>query len=298
LAQYYLPGRVSAADDVYANVTGTALGALIGTVAAGSFRWAPIRAIAADRAAALLLALWLGYRLYPYVPTIDLHKYWEALKPVILHPRPALYDLFRYAAIWLTIGSLLEALAGPRPTKLLIPLFFAGVLAAKVLIIGKTLSAPEVTGAIVALVAWLILASTVGLRLRIALTSVFFTAYIVAERLAPFEFTPYRRPFGWVPFRSLLYGSLELNIMSFLEKTFLYGTLIWLLGKCGLGLRVSTMLVAIMLFATSWAETRLPARSAEITDALMALLIGAVIVAMTGPAQCRTPGPAGVARQS
>jgi VanZ family protein len=37
----------------------------------------------------------------------------------------------------------------------------------------------------------------------------------------------------------------------------------------------AAILVAGMLFATSWAETYLPGRSAEITDALMTLLIAA-----------------------
>jgi VanZ family protein len=297
LAQYYLPERVSAADDIYANVIGTALGALVGVLAAGNFRWLPFRQFAADRVACLLLALWLGYRLYPYVPTIDLHKYWEALRPAILHPRPVAYDLFRYTAIWLTIGNLIEAIAGPQLGKLVVPLFFAAILAAKIVILGKTLSTAEIAGAIVALAAWLLLAASVGTRLRAALTALLFSAYIVAERLAPFQFTPYRRAFSWVPFRSFLYGALELNIMSFLEKAFLYGALIWLLARSGLGPRVSTILVAIMLFATSWAETRLPGRSAEITDALMAILIGAVIVVLAGPATVAAAKPAVTARQ-
>jgi hypothetical protein len=68
--------------------------------------------------------------------------------------------------------------------------------------------------------------------------------------------------------------------MSFLEKTFLYGSLIWLLGETGLRLGTSAVLAATMLFTTSWVESYLPNRSAEITDALMALLIGAIIALM------------------
>jgi VanZ family protein len=73
--------------------------------------------------------------------------------------------------------------------------------------------------------------------------------------------------------------------MSFLEKAFLYGALIWLLDKSGLRTGVSTILLAIMLFAASWAETYLPGRSAEITDALMALLIGVIIAVVTPPTE-------------
>ncbi len=167
LAQYYIAGRVSAADDVYANLIGTVLGAIVGNFAGEDFLWLPFREIAANRVPCLLLGVWLGYRLYPYVPTIDLHKYWDALKPVVFHPRPNGYDLFRYTAIWLTIGSLIESSGGPRRGWLLFPLFIAAVLAARVLIIGKTLSAAEIGGAAIALAVWLLLAISVSARIRV-----------------------------------------------------------------------------------------------------------------------------------
>ena len=285
LAQYYIAGRVSAADDVYANLVGTVLGAIAGNFAGRDFFWLPFRDIVANRVPCLLLALWLAYRLYPYVPTIDLHKYWDALKPVVFHPRPTGYDLFRYTAIWLTIGSLIEAVGGRRRGWLLFLLFIGAVLAAKVVIIGKTLTAAEIAGAATGLALWLLLAVSVSARVRVAATALLFAAYIVAERLEPFQFSAYGRAFGWIPFRSFLYGSVEVNITSFLEKAFLYGALIWLFEKSGLRSGVSSILVAITLFAASWAETYLPGRSAEITDALMALLIGIIIAVVKTPTE-------------
>ncbi len=292
LAQYYIAERVSAADDVYANLIGTLLGAVVGNFAGGDFFWLPFREIAANRVPSLLLVLWLGYRLYPYVPTIDLHKYWDALKPVVFHPRPTGYDLFRYTSIWLTIGSLIELFGEPRRGWLLFPLFTAAVLAARVLIVGKTLSAAEIGGAVIALAVWLLSAIRISARLRASVTALLLSAYILAERLEPFRFSAYGRAFGWTPFRSFLYGSFEVNIMSFLEKTFLYGALIWLLEQSGLRAGVSTILVAIMLFAASWAETYLPGRSAEITDALMALLIGAILAVIKIPTDGSRKGTA------
>jgi VanZ family protein len=285
LAQYYIAERVSAADDVYANLIGTVLGAIVGNFAGGDFLWLPFREIAANRVPCLLLGLWLAYRLYPYVPAIDLHKYWDALKPVVFHPRPTHYDLFRYTAIWLTVGSLIESVGGRRRGWLLFPLFIAAVLAARAVIIGKTLSAAEIGAAAIAFAIWLLLAISVSARIRAIATALLFSAYIVAERLEPFQFSAYGRAFGWVPFRSFLYGSVEVNITSFLEKAFLYGALIWLLDKSGLRSGASTILVAILLFATSWAEIYLPGRSAEITDALMALLIGVIIAAIKTPTE-------------
>ena len=280
LTQYYVRGRVTAADDVYANVIGTALGAVVGGITHGNFRWPLLRDITSNRVPSLLLAVWLGYRLFPYVPTVDLHKYWNALKPIVLYPSLSGYDLFRYTATWLTLGALIEAIAGSKRVWLLFPLFIGSVLVAKVVIVDKTLSAAEIVGAGLALAAWLTLAVSVGARFRVTFVALLFSASVIAERLAPFEFTARARQFGWVPFLSFMYGSLEVGIMSFFEKTFLYGSLIWLLGETGLRLGTSAVLVAMMLFTTSWVETWLPDRSAEITDALMALLTGAIIALM------------------
>ncbi len=128
-AQYYVAGRVTSATDVYANIIGTALGALVGIVAGRNTSWPFFRVIAANRVPGLLVGLWLGYRLFPYVPTIDLHKYWEALKPVALDPSLTGYDLFRHTAICLTIAALVEAIGGTKRAWLLFPLLTGSVLA-------------------------------------------------------------------------------------------------------------------------------------------------------------------------
>ncbi len=94
------------------------------------------------------------------------------------------------------------------------------------------------------------------------------------ERLEPFEFQPFARPFGWVPFNSFMSGSTEIDVLSFMEKCFLYGSLLFLLGRAGMRPVFAAILVAGMLFGTSWARP-ISGRSAEITDALMTLLIAA-----------------------
>jgi hypothetical protein len=145
------------------------------------------------------------------------------------------------------------------------------------MIVGKTLGTAELAGAGLAFGLWLVLAIGAGERLRVSAIALLFFAAVVMERLAPFHFSAHARHFGWVPFLGLMRGSVELNIMSFLEKAFLYGSLIWLLGQSGLRFSTSTVLVAMMLLATSWAEIYLPGRSAEITDAIIALCMGTII---------------------
>jgi hypothetical protein len=206
------------------------------------------------------------------VPTIDLHKYWDALKPVILNPTLPLEGLYRHTTIWLTTFALIEALVGKRRSAILAPLFCGCMLTARVLIVDATLSAAEITGAAAAVCFWpgmLALSS----RRRAAALFTLLGGAVIAERLQPFQFQHVARDFGWIPFRSLMEGSIAVNVMSFFEKSFLYGSLLYLFTEAAGSLRAAVFIVGGGLFATSWAEIYLPGRSAEITDLIMALLI-------------------------
>jgi hypothetical protein len=152
---------------------------------------------------------------------------------------------------------------------------FAGFLiSARISIVGTTLSMAEVAGAGIALCLWPV-ALSLPLRSRAGVLAILLGGYIIAERLQPFAFQFPATEFGWIPFRSFMLGSIELNALAFFEKAFLYGALLFLLREAGWRLRNSAILVSLALAATSWGEIYLPGRSAEITDAVMALLIAA-----------------------
>jgi VanZ family protein len=276
LLQYYDASRVTNASDVYTNTFGSLMGAVGGSLLTEGIRWPLLSEIAIARVPTLLLVAWVGYRLFPFVPTLDLHKYWSAIKPVMLNPDPTYYDLLRYTAMWLGIGALIEAIVGTRRGWLFFSLFIVGILVGKIMIVDATLNTSEIAGAAVAIAAWIVL----GFRpaLRTTLIALFFCAYVVAERLEPFQFAATPGPFSWIPFRGFMSGDLTIDVMAFLQKFFLYGSLIWLLTQAGWRLRSAILSTALILFITSEAERFLPGRSAEITDALMALVIGAIFV--------------------
>ena len=74
---------------------------------------------------------------------------------------------------------------------------------------------------------------------------------------------------------------MDCSAAAFCQKFYEYGGLIWLLNRAGVRLPVSTLFTATFLFATSFAECWLPGRSAEITDGLMALIIGGVFAVLS-----------------
>ncbi len=110
LVQYFEPERMTSAVDIYANLAGTILGGLAATLLSRPLRIPFMAEFSPKPIPAALIAAWAGYRLYPYVPTIDLHKYWNALKPVVLHPVFSGEALYSHTTIWLTIFALIETL--------------------------------------------------------------------------------------------------------------------------------------------------------------------------------------------
>jgi hypothetical protein len=70
------------------------------------------------------------------------------------------------------------------------------------------------------------------------------------------------------------------NLQSFLEKVFYYGSSVWLSTEAGLRIRTAAVIVAAVLLCTSALEIYLPGRSAELTDMIMALVIAYLIKLM------------------
>lgn len=282
LLQHYVVGRVTSMADVYANALGAALGAFVGLAFGAEFRWPLLREIQAQPIAALLLIAWLGFRLYPYVPMIDAHKYWTALKPVVLTPHVTTLALLHETVLWLVVCALIETIAGRRRSWLLFPAVAAGVLFARILIVGAVLSAPEVLGGALAYALWLSLLGLAPQR-RAMIIALSLAALVIALRLDPFDFRPAAGNFGWIPFRHSLRGALGIDARALLQKFFYYGSLIWFLTAAGMRIRPATALVAVMLLATGVAEIYLPSRAASITDVVTALIIGGVFALLARP---------------
>ena len=275
LTQYYDQGRVTSANDVYANVIGTTLGALGELVFGYRFRWPVMTASQSQPFPTLLLASWLGYRLYPFEPSLQAHKYLDALKPIFLHPELPLYDFCRYTIMWVAVAALIESATGQSRSRVVFPIFAGGALFAKLLVVTRSLALAEIMGAATGYCIWLALIKH-ETRQRAWLVMLPLLSYVIAWRLEPFEFASHPRQFGWIPFYSLMNGSIEVNTQSLLEKSFYYGSLIWLSTETGLRIRTSTALAASVLFVTSYLEMYLPDRSAESTDAVMAVTIGLI----------------------
>ncbi|MES1938283.1 VanZ family protein [Salinisphaera hydrothermalis] len=290
LTQFFDQGRVTTLTDVLPNVLGTLAGALLSLPLT---RWLNQRVdinSPARQTAALLLLAYLGYRLFPYVPTLDLHAYWRAIKPVVVHPTLHAFDIASYTVIWTVVAALLADLAGRERSRWLIVVAMLAVLSAKIIITHNRLSLSEIVALPIAVIAWQIIAGaprrTGGVLLAILLAMV-----VLGDRLLPFDWQSNAHHFDWIPFFSILHGSMAANTQALADKLFLYTSLVWLLSVAGLRHAAAGAMVAAGLFITSLLETHLPGRSAEITDALIALAAAAVLSWLASTRATASEGP-------
>ena len=286
MTQFYDLGRVTSMGDVYANAIGAGLGATMAVMIGPSLRWPLMAELAANPDAAIVLLMFFAYRLYPYVPMIDMHKYWHALWPIIRTPSLP-WDQFANSTItWLSAAVLVDSLYGTGRLRFLYALLCGIEFVGKIFIVDNVLTLPDVLGALVAYALWAgLLRRLPG---RFLIVTLLFAGMIVVERLQPWHFVLFPRSFGWIPFTSLMRSETSIAMLAFCWKFYAYGALIWLLGRCGIGLITGTLVTVVLLFATSYAERWLPGRSAEITDTTMALMIGGAFVMLRCARRTRT----------
>ena len=279
LLQYFDAGRVSCMSDFYLNSLGTLLGALAAGAWRGDLSSVNIASGRASPFALLVLTAWLGWRLFPYEPVIDLHKYWAALKPLVLSPNLTPYDVFRFATMWAAVTYLAQFGVSLRSPRVIVPAAMALIFLAKIVIADLVITLPEIVGATIALGYFLLVLQRPGLLGTRLLASTFVLA-IVLERVLPWHLLATPRTFEWIPFFGFLHGSLGINVQSFLQKVFLYGTALILLTDSGLKLAIAAGIECTILAGTSFAETYLVGRSGEVTDTLMALMLAAIFLAL------------------
>jgi VanZ family protein len=275
LLQFYVPGRDSSLADVGSNTLGSLLGACAGVLLSGKFGLSALQPVHRHLSSTLILVCWLAYRLFPYLPDTDLHKYWHAVRPLLVEPVLEPWALYRHTVIWLVLALALDELCDGIWKRIAFPLLVPFVLGSRILIVDLALSPAEVLGAVIALLCWF--GFLARLPVRNLLIFVLFIGLVIVQALEPFRFSATARPFTWVPFRGFIYGSLSLNVQSFLEKTFLYGSLVWLAMRAGVSWRKAVLACGGLVFGLRLLQVYLPDRSAEISDVIILLVVGSVI---------------------
>jgi VanZ family protein len=221
--------------------------------------------------ALLLLGSWIGYEIFPLIPFLRLSPIRMKVF-ALLHPAPfSLLQASSSAFEWLAVARLLREVRLGAGTLPLLMLLIPG----KLFLASRSFTWPELAGAIAAWIFWnsRLFEDEKGTRLL----AWFGAAVLLLRGLAPFHWQSAPGPFSWKPFAGFFEAAKDSAVLVFFEKTFLYGTAVWLFSQCGYSIVAAALGVAGMLGVIELAQTHLPGRTAEITDPLYTLLLAAIL---------------------
>lgn len=274
VAQIWLPSRVAAAGDAIANAAGLFMGLGLG-VWLTRYRLPTAPRIAPGMLVpALLVLLWVAYRWFPWVPTIELQNIKHAIRPLLLTPDFNIVRIIHTSVAWLVFFKMVGLLRHPAVSRTSLVVLALVITAGPLFLVNASISHNNLAGLVLALLALPLLSHPHALPgLCFALLG-----SLLLSGLHPFVLVTPHNGFLWVPFSGFLTGSMTNNFLVLLEKTYLYGALIFTMQKSGVSPLTATLISATWLSLIEAMQIMVLGRTAESTDALYALLIGYVMV--------------------
>jgi VanZ family protein len=274
MIQLFDDSRMCSLSDLVSNGTGTAVGAAVGAFYRVSLQRFLARhgtaSLLRPSGAVLLLSCWLGYQVFPLFPVWGRTNLFRRLAALGTMSAISPVDTLVVFAEWLAVGLLLESIRG-RGTNALLALLLL-LAPARLILVSRTLAWPDIVGAAAAYAAWLCLP-----RLWVRRTTpVLLSAALILGELSPFHLQS-ASAFSWVPFRALFQSTWQEGFVVLFRKSFWYGSVLWLWRASGRSLLWSTAIAAAALFILERVQMVLPGRTPEITDAVLAVLMGLML---------------------
>ncbi len=275
-AQFWFPVRTPDMSAAVFNVLGLGLGLCLHSSASAVLT--RLRPVAREfpefwQIPTALMACWILYRWFPLMPSLDVQNVKDALKPLFRTPHFDWVAFLHDAVAWLVFLRLSRYSAAAKWNRHALALACVAVVLAEPAFEGKLLSWVNVAGVLAAVVARPVFYR--GKASLLLLVSLQFLSLCLSE-LQPFSFTAHAQ-FLWLPFSGMMQGSVLVDLGALIEKTYVYGSLLFLLRYYGLHWKPVTFAVSFLLFGLEWLQQYLPGKVPESTDAVLAVILGFAI---------------------
>jgi hypothetical protein len=219
--------------------------------------------------------IWIAFLLFPLFPVTSLYVLRAKLAVLLDASWPDPIAITSAALSWFAAGRLLDAAGFRRVPESLVTILL--LLPVQILIVNLQPTPAVIAGAAIGAVAFCIWGESRAIKRPLG---GIFLGLLLARGLVPFHLLAAPQDFTWIPFGASLASTWQAAIQILIGKAFYYATAIWLLRAGGMRMRNATMLVALVLAAIEAAQRYLPGRTPEVTDPIMAILLGTGLWAM------------------
>lgn len=284
IAQAYLSPRVPSLKDLVLNVLGTSLGVIAGTgwTALSALLPIPSRSEAPrrDPAAIAVVALWIAWRLAPFIPRVDLGQLKRALQP-LFDPQLHLAAVGSYLCYWLIVSHALFSLTRRQVHVEALLILIAVVLMGR-LLVGHQGFIPSELVALLLVLPGMILFDRIRTGPTQALLLVALSTIVLVERLFPFNFATTPGSFDALAPVHWARAGFPVHSPLLLQKLFVLAALWWLLRQLGAAPRVVGIVLVGFVLGIEILQLWLPQRQASIAEPLLALLVALTLNAISG----------------
>jgi hypothetical protein len=276
--QLALPTRDPALQDAIWNMLGWVIGGAMARLITrfGIVDWRPDQERQHWLVPVCLMLCWVAYDFFPYIPTIDFQGYKDALKPLLLNPLFKLDSFLMRLVAWLLFALSMDYVWGAEKTRRVFPLVSLGSLPLKVAIVNNGLNVHVVAAVVLANVLWAI----VGSRHTppYSLVAKLIVVAIVAMGILPLDYDfDYARTFHLIPFAGAMNGSMVVNFLSIVLKSYLFGGFFWVLIQLRASLAPAIILLSIVVLGVEIVQVFSVEHTAEITDVFILIIIGFMV---------------------
>lgn len=283
--QFWLPARTPSLSDVVWNLLGYVIGA--GIAAVPWLRLSPAhgRIRTVQTIPFLLLACWLAYRLFPYVPSLDFGHLKDGLKGLYYLRELTVAKIMGNAAEWAVACWLIARAFAHGPAAVYGAALIAATLGAEIVIMDNGISAGDVAGAAAGLVLWLLVA-----RMPAGGAAVLAAALMIAfayNGLVPFTLRASRAAFDFLPFHGYFRGSVWRGLVVMFERFYVYGSLVWLARASGLSWRAAIAGIAAFALGLEVAQIWFTGHVPELSDPVVVLITGLILWQMAAMGSAR-----------
>lgn len=272
--QIAVPSRTPSLTDIWLNMAGIGIGLALWL---GGSRLPRPKGPAIFPISGLILAgLWLATTAMPLIPSIDWQAWKDSLKPLLLNPEFDAVVFAMGATGWLAVGALLET---PQSVRQMPAVLLAGGLVSfglQVLAVSATVTVSNVAAVLVAAAVWRLLTTLPQDRRRGIAAAALLGAWVL-DQLEPFTATAWANPFFIVPFVEYLQGNIQANFSHLLGTVFVFAAFSVLTRENRIPLPVSAIILATIGLLCELAQVYLVGRTPGITNALLPILVAAVI---------------------